>query len=253
MMSSNANTVEQIWRYPVKSLRGELIERSVIDARGLLGDRLWAVRGADGKLGSGKNSRRFRRFPGPALLSFASRYSVEPSAGPDGIEPPIVIGADGQTYPVHDGGADRFFQRQSGVASLTVARESDVDHFDDAPVSLIGTATLRCVEEQLPEVATDVRRFRPNLVVRTAEPFEEESWVDRTIQVGADGDAVHLKIGLVLERCVMTASEQADLPPAPDMLKMLARRTDQPLRLAIAGEATRPGIVRRGDTVSVVG
>ena len=242
----------QIWRYPVKSLRGESISSSPVDARGLRGDRLWAVRDSvDGKLGSGKNSQRFRRFPGPALLSLSSRYPVDPAAEPGAVAAPVVVGPDGREYPVADGSAERFFQRQTGIATVSVAREAEIGHFDEEPVSLIGTATLRWVEEQLPVVATAARRFRPNLVVRTTEPFAEEAWVGRTVRVGSGDDAVELAFTHVLERCVMTTMEQADLPPALGMLKMLGQREDQPLRLAVVGAATRLGVVRTGDPVVV--
>lgn len=252
MRTASENVITQIWRYPVKSLRGETLASSPVDARGLRGDRLWAVRDTvDGKLGSGKNTRRFRRFPGPTLLSLSARYPVEPEADPDAVAAPVVVDAQGREYPVADGSADRFFRRRTGIATLSVAREAEVNHFDEEPVSLIGTATLRWVEQQLPGVATDARRFRPNLVVRTAEPFEEESWVGRTVRVGAGGDAAELAFTHVLERCVMTTMEQADLPPALGMLKMLGQREDQPLRLAVVGTATRLGIVRNGDPVIV--
>ena len=252
MQTSTESVIAQIWRYPVKSLRGELLSAAPVDARGLRGDRLWAVRdSADGKLGSGKNTKRFRRFPGPVLLSLSSRYPAEPAAEPDAVEAPLVLDADGQEYSVADGSADRFFRRQTGIATLSVAREAEVNHFDEEPVSLIGTATLRWVEEQLPGVATDARRFRPNLVVRTSEPFEEEAWLGRTVRIGSGSDAVELSFTHVLERCVMTTMEQADLPPALGMLKMLGQRADQPLRLALAGAAVRTGIVREGDPVAV--
>ena len=251
MVSSGESVIEQIWRYPVKSLRGEQVESSAVDARGLLGDRLWAVRDAEGRLGSGKNSRRFRRFPGPALLSLSARYPVEPAPGPDGIAPPLVVAADGREFSVADGSADRHFRAQSGDPTLSVAREAAVSHFDEEPISLIGTATLRWVEERLPGVATDARRFRPNLVVRTAEPFAEEAWVGRTVRVGSRDDAVDLVFSHVLVRCVMTVSAQADLPEASGMLKLLARRADQPLRVAVVGAVAKAGVVRRGDVVQV--
>ena len=251
MGPSGGNVIEQIWRYPVKSLRGELIESSAVDARGLLGDRLWAVRDAEGKLGSGKNTRRFRRFPGTALLELSARLAVEPSAEAQDVAPPVVVAADGRAYPVADGSADRFFRRELRNETLSVVREAEVNHFDEEPVSLIGTATLRWVEEQLPGVPTDVRRFRPNLVVRTAEPFVEETWVGRTVRLGSREDAVQLAFTHVLQRCVMVTAEQADLPEASGMLKLLARRTDQPLRLAVVGLVKQGGTVRRGDILQV--
>ncbi|MBS2961586.1 MOSC domain-containing protein [Actinocrinis puniceicyclus] len=252
MQSRDPIDIAQIWRYPVKSLCGELLDAAAVDARGLRGDRLWAVRDAvDGKLGSGKNSRRFRRFPGLNLLSLSSRYRVEPAAEPDGVEPPVVLDGDGREYPVRGGAAEQFFRQRTGIPTLSVARESDVEHFDEGPVSLIGTATLRWVEEQSPDVASDARRFRPNLVVSTTRPFAEEEWVGRAVRIGSGDDAVELAFTHVLERCVMTAMEQADLPPAPGMLHMLARREDRPMRLAVLGAATRTGVVRVGDPVRV--
>jgi uncharacterized protein YcbX len=251
MEPADGFVIEQIWRYPVKSLRGELVGASDVDMRGLLGDRLWAVRDADGRLGSGKNSRRFRRLPGLALLSVSAHYPVEPSAGPSGVEPPVVVGADGREYPVGDGSADAFFRRESGDPGVSVAREAQVSHFDEEPISLIGSATLQWVERELSGVATDARRFRPNLVVRTSEPFTEESWVGRTVRVGAGDDAVELVFSHVLSRCVMTCVPQDDLPPAPGMLKMLALRVGQPLRLAVVGAVARAGVVRLGDAVQL--
>jgi uncharacterized protein YcbX len=244
--------VEQIWRYPVKSLRGERLRASRVDDRGLAGDRLWAVRDGDcGKLGSGKNSRRFRRFPGPALLELSSRYPVDPPfvAGLDEVEPPFVVGADGREYSVLDGSADLFVQRFTGVRTLRLAHEADVCHFDDGPVSLLGTATLRWVEEMLPGTVVDVRRFRPNLVVRTEEPFIEEAWVGRAIRIGG-ADGVELAVAAALPRCVMITSGQADLPHAPEVLKLLAMRSGDGPRLAVVAGVVRPGVIAVGDAVS---
>ena len=53
-------TVSRLWRYPVKSMLGEECRELAVEARGVAGDRLYALRDAEGKLGSGKNTRRFR-------------------------------------------------------------------------------------------------------------------------------------------------------------------------------------------------
>jgi uncharacterized protein YcbX len=244
--------IEQIWRYPVKSLRGERLSASRVDGRSTAGDRLWAIRDTvSGKLGSGKNTRRFRRFPGPPLLELSSHYPVEPESDDlDAVEPPIVVGADGRKYSVLDGSADLFIQRYTGVPTLRVVRESDIDHFDDGPVSLIGTATMRWVEELLPGTPIDARRFRPNFVVRTTEPFEEEAWIGHTLRIGAQ-DGVALAVNLRHTRCLMVSTEQADLPQAPEVLKLVGSRADQPLKLAVAATVVRPGRVTVGDKVFV--
>lgn len=250
METASGPVIEQIWRYPIKSVRGEQVRASRIDARGLLGDRLWAVTDrATGKLGSGKNSSRFERFPGTALLEFSARYAVEP--GPDEIAPPVLVTRDGAELAVEGGGADRFLREESGVETLSVDREAAVDHFDDGPVSLVGTATLRWVEEHLPGTPVDARRFRPNLVVRTREPFEEERWVGGKVRLGAAPDSALIVFDMVLRRCVMTTVGQADLPPAPGMLKLLGTRADQPVRLAILGRPVEPGMVRLGERLVI--
>jgi uncharacterized protein YcbX len=62
----------ELWRYPVKSLRGERCERVWLDQRGVIGDRLYAVRDEAGKLGIGKTAHRFRRMDG--LLRLRAIY-----------------------------------------------------------------------------------------------------------------------------------------------------------------------------------
>jgi uncharacterized protein YcbX len=239
--------LEQVWRYPIKSLGGEQVPTSSVSTRGLLGDRLWAVQDADGKLGSGKNSRRFRRMVG--LLGLASRYLVEPC--PEGVEPPVVTGPDGSHYPVGTGAADLFLQDHVGLNDLQVRRESNISHFDEVALSLIGTATLAWLEAQLPEIDIDLRRFRVNLLVRTDEPFIEESWLGRTVRIGTGQEAVQAKFDRVLERCVMVGMAQPGLRESGSVLKRLARRDDHPVCLALGGHIAGDGIVRVGDPVIV--
>ena len=64
----NIGSVATVYRYPVKSLLGERLATADVDTRGLVGDRLYAIRDHDGKLGSGKSSQRFRRMDGLQLL-----------------------------------------------------------------------------------------------------------------------------------------------------------------------------------------
>jgi len=82
---SSVGRVASLHRYPVKSLAGESLAAVEVDARGLAGDRAWAVRDPDGKLGSGKSSRRFRKMDGLLLLSGAydgdCRWSRSPTVG----------------------------------------------------------------------------------------------------------------------------------------------------------------------------
>jgi uncharacterized protein len=227
--------VEQIWRYPVKSIGGERIELTRADAAGVQGDRLWAVQDAAGKLGSGKGSKRFTRIVG--LLGLTARYE-------DLAEPPIVTGQDGTDYPVATGAADEFLCTLAGKR-VWVRRDTGVVHFDGVPLTLVGTATLDWLSAQLPSVQVEARRLRPNLVVHTSEPFEEEAWVGQAVQIGT----ALAVFQAILPRCVMVGMAQPGLARSNAVLKRIAARTDNPLGMAIGGKVTRPGTITLGDPV----
>ena len=91
-MGTALGTIERIWRYPIKSTGGEPLDEAAVDARGLVGDRLYAVRDTEGKFGSGKNTRRFRRMPG--LLRLRSRY---PGGAATAV--PELLDPDGDPVP----------------------------------------------------------------------------------------------------------------------------------------------------------
>ena len=227
--------VEKVWRYPVKSIGGERLETVSVDKDGVLGDRVWAVQDGDGRLGSGKNSRRFTRILG--LLGLTSRYD-------DPAEPPIVIGPDTSEYPVATGAADAFLSELSR-REVHVRRDTGVMHFDEVPLSLVGTATLDWLADQLPHIAIDERRLRPNFVVRTDQPFAEEQWIGRVLRIGS-AEAVFDRVFM---RCVMVGMEQPGLPDSSDVLKRVGQREDNPVCLAVGGEIVTAGQVSLGDAV----
>lgn len=75
MASKAIGRASELWRYPVKSMLGESCEMLDFDARGVKGDRRFAIQDAEGKFGSGKSTRRFRKIDG--LFRFASYYQDE--------------------------------------------------------------------------------------------------------------------------------------------------------------------------------
>ena len=86
----NVGTVAGLWRYPVKSMGGEELDRSVLDLRALHADRLWAVR--DLELGAVTTARRL-----PMLLGCTARFVEEPPAGvgPGNVTDVLVTFPDG--------------------------------------------------------------------------------------------------------------------------------------------------------------
>jgi uncharacterized protein YcbX len=226
--------VQQIWRYPIKSMGGEQIDVSFADDHGLRGDREWAVQDDNGKLGSGKNSRRFTRLVG--LLDLTAHYD-DPGA------PPVVVAPGGRRHLVATGAADAYLQALTG-RSVHVRRDTGISHFDEVPFSLVGTATLDWLAEQV-DVAVDARRLRPNIVVRTEEPFAEEAWVGRTVRIGS----IEAIFDRVFVRCVMVGMAQRGLAESGAVLKRIADRGD--VCMAIGGHVSQPGTVRAGDEIVV--
>ena len=237
-MGTTIGTVERIWRYPVKSTGGEMVTEADVDPRGLAGDRLHAVRDAEGKFGSGKNTRRFRRMPG--LLRLRSRYP-----GGDVTAMPELLDPDGERVPDPTSYVRRYLDRDD----VEVAREDAISHFDQLPLSVLTTATLDWVRAAVPGVPVDERRFRPNLLVRTppgTPAFVEDQWFGATARIGG---ALRVRFERSSERCVMTNEAQQDLPHSPLILRAVARAHD--MRLDALATVTQPGRVRVGDTLEI--
>ena len=76
--------------------------------------------------------------------------------------------------------------------------------FDDAYISIISLGTVQCVERESGR-DVDLRRFRPNIVIETdsAEPFEEDRWVGRTLLFGEANSGPAVRVTMKDERCVM--------------------------------------------------
>ena len=223
--------VSTLWRYPVKSMLGEECAAVELDARGVRGDRRFAVRGDDGRLGSGKNSRRHRHIEG--LFTFRARY--------DG-ECPEIMFPDGRRLRADDPRIDAALS-EALRTPVSLAEEEGVSHFDSGPIHLVSTASLEWLRSRLPGIRIDERRFRPNLLITSAQ--SERSWIGRTLVIGG----VKLQVTDPTERCGMTTFAQSDLPFDPKILRSITQEADQ--RFGVYAEVVQPGRISRGDRMSV--
>src|SRR5690625_1542843 len=188
---------------------GERQDALDVNGRGVVGDRGYAVVTADGKFGSGKTTRRFTKIEG--LFRFSAR------TGENGL--PVVRFPDGRELCAE---SDEVDAALSDVLQQPVrlAPEGAVSHLDDGPIHLLSTSSLAWLRKQLPHVAVDERRFRPNLVVDVAtEGLAEHDWVGRKLRIGE----VELEVVAHTVRCVMTTFAQAELASEPRVLKTLAQ------------------------------
>lgn len=90
--------VAELWRYPVKSLGGERIDDAQLGPRGMLGDRLWAVRDLEKDVTA--SARQL-----PVLLTATARYGarVPPDAGPGNVPEVEITFPDGTVLSSSDG------------------------------------------------------------------------------------------------------------------------------------------------------
>jgi len=214
--------VAALRRYPVKSMGGESLDLARFDARGLEGDRWFAVEDAQGHFASGKNTRRFRRRD--RVFDFSARTT------PPGQ---VVVTDSVAEWPA--GSAD-LNQHLSTVmdCDVKVRTEGDVPHQDAGAVSLVSTATLRWCAERW-GVDSDPRRLRVNIVFEADEPFVEESWTGCTVSVGS----VRLHIVGPATRCRMIDIAQDGVTPRTKWLKPLTSERD--MALAMYAQVITPG------------
>jgi uncharacterized protein len=277
-------TVVSLWRYPVKSMLGEELTAAEVTARGLLGDRAYAlVDRADGKVASAKNPRKW-----PRLFDCRAAFVAPP--GPGAEVPPVRITLpDGTVVTSEQGDRDRVLSRALGrevtldavergqreVVESTFPnpwtptaeeywpdmegldyRDTVTDFelpagtfFDAAVVHLLTTATLDRLRELYPRGRFEVRRFRPNVVVAPADgapDFVEDAWIGRTLAIG---ETVRLSVTGPCPRCVMTTLPQADLPSDPGILRAAAQH--HRANVGVYAAVVRGGTVRRGDALRV--
>lgn len=224
--------VVSLRRYPVKSMGGEVLDSVVVDGRGLAGDRWWAVEDEDGRLASGKDTRRFRRRD--PVFDFTARTT----------DSTVIITGPWSSWDVRDPTLGAELSRAMG-APVRLTAEAGVPHQDAAAVSLVGTASLEWCARRFGG-DPDPRRLRANIVVATDEPFVEETWTGRVVQVGSTS----LRIAERAPRCRMVDLDQDGVVTAGAWLKALGEERD--LCLAVYADVASPGTVRVGDGVRVL-
>jgi len=224
--------VASLHRHPVKSMLGESVDHVDVDQRGCVGDRSWSVRTSTGKIGSGKDTRRFS-----AVLGLLRMRAVEQ----DGAV--LVTFPDGTRCAVTSPEAADRVSHQVGQP-VTFAQESVVSHFDDGPISLLGHASVEAIAQERGE-PVDPARFRANVLVEGLDAFAEGAWIGRRVRIGT---AV-LHVTMASTRCVMVNAATADLPAQPGNLAAIGRRNG--MQLGVVATVVTPGRMSVGDVLAV--
>jgi uncharacterized protein YcbX len=231
--------VEAIFRYPVKSMAGERLEVAGLGWHGLEGDRRLAFRRIDDRSG----------FPWltagklPDLLLYAPQPRDDGAPG----EPPTHVRTpDGATLPVFGEDLATEVGRRHGAPVQMMRLTHGI--FDEASISVITSATVREVG-RLAGRGADVRRFRPNLVVRSrrAVPFQEDEWVGGVLAFGGGDEGPAITVTMRDVRCSMVNLDPDSATAAPEVLRAVVRANQN--NAGVYGTVTRTGALAVGQPI----
>lgn len=237
-MRIKVGEVEAIFRYPVKSMAGERLNVADLGWHGVEGDRRLAFRRLEDRGG----------FPWltasklPDLLLFTPM----PPGRADAELPSRIRTPEGRELEVFgsDLAADVAARHGSPVAMMHLNRGI----FDEASISVMASATINEIG-RLSGQPPDVRRFRPNIVIRSLQgaPFEEDGWVGGVLSVGDGSTSATISVTNWDERCAMVNFDPESARPTPEVLKAIARVRDN--RAGVYAAVTRRGRIAVGQPV----
>jgi uncharacterized protein YcbX len=235
--------IEAIFRYPVKSMRGESLDAATLGWHGLDGDRRLAFRRLDERGG----------FPWLTASRLSDLILFTPLRHDDGNRdgnrdalPTHVLTPEGDELPVFGDALAAEVGRRFGSPVQMMHLKHGI--FDDASISVITGETIREIG-QLAGKSVDARRFRPNVLVRStrAVPFEEDEWLGGVLTFGEADDAPEVTVTARDARCVMVNLDPDGGSPAPEVLKAVVRANQN--NAGIYGTVTRTGRLAVGQTI----
>lgn len=234
--------VLELATYPVKSMAGIRSQSAELGFHGFAGDRRFAFRRIGDRGG----------FP---WLS-ASRLPALVAYQPFGLDH-----IDGQPVPTHvrtPSGAElelRGDELRNEIAGLSGI---DVElmmfkHgiFDDAPISIINTATIAAIGREAGLGELDRRRMRANVVleIEDAEAFFEDTWIGSTMIFGDEPDAAAVSITTRDPRCAMVNFNPDTGEQDARVMKAIVRMHDNDA--GVYGTVVRAGTIKVGQRVHI--
>ena len=238
-MLTEIGHVEAIFRYPVKSMAGERLDVAQLGWHGLEGDRRLAFRRMEDRSGNPWLSASQL----PDLLLFTP---LRRGAGAPGDLPTHVRTPDGEEMPVFGEDLAAEVGRRHGAPVQMMQWKHGI--FDDASISVIASDTVREIG-RLAGRNLDVRRFRPNVLVRLLRsiPFQEDEWLGGVLSFGTGDDAPAITVTMRDLRCSMLNLDPDSARAAPEVMKAVVRANEN--NAGVYGAVTRIGRLAVGQTL----
>lgn len=209
--------VQELWRYPVKSLGGEPLERAAVRADGIVGDRMVIV--------VDLNTRRIvTSRTKPKLLALKGSLA-------DSGKPLI----DGKPWYAPESLAA--VQDAAGDSALLISHHGP-ERFDVLPLSIATDGAVL-------ELGFDRRRLRPNILIGGVDGLAEREWPGRRLRIGD----VLIDVARLRPRCVMTTYDPDTQAQDHEVLRKIVREFGGALALDCA--VVRTGEIAVGDPVEL--
>ena len=235
--------ISAIFRYPIKSMAGTRLESAQIGWHGVEGDRRLAFRRLADR----------GAFPWLSASRLPELLLYEPIGRQDTTGEPLpthIRTPDGREYGLTD---------EALLKEIATRHRADVElmqlgHgiFDEAGVSAITLGTIGGIGREAGH-DLDIRRFRPNLVIDTnaAQPFEEDRWVGKILEFGAEGTGPAISVTMRDKRCVMIDLDPDTAKANADLMKTVIRMNEN--YAGVYGTVVRTGELRVGQVVVLRG
>jgi uncharacterized protein YcbX len=222
-------------------MSGERLDVAELGWHGLDGDRRLAFRRIDDR--SGFPWLTASKLPNLLLFAPCRRDDSAPGDLPTHVRTP-----DGEDMPVFGEDLATEVGRRNGAPVQMMQLKHGI--FDEASISVIAFDTVHEIG-RLAGLTLDVRRFRPNVVVRLLRPvpFQEDEWLGRALSFGEGEDAPTIAVTMRDVRCSMVNLDPDSASPAPEVLKAVVRANQN--NAGIYGAVTRIGRLAVGQTITL--
>jgi uncharacterized protein len=212
-----AMKIAEIWRYPVKTMAGEKLQRAHLGPLGVEGDRVVHAEDARGRVITSRSHPRFLGHQGTLDQYGEPLVDGRPWHGPEVAAEVANIIGPGAKLVRHDG----------------------VERFDVLPL-------LVATDGAIAAFGHDRRRLRPNLVIGGVEGLSERDWPGGCLRIAK----VLIGIQDLRLRCIMTAYDPDTLVQDKEITRSIYRRFDG--KLALNCFVVEGGEIAVGDEVQLV-
>src|SRR5207248_3698589 len=261
---SIVGTVESLWRYPVKSMRGEELDELFAGYAGVYGDRLFAFESSASRKGfpffTGRDKREIIKYrpqfchPDKAArpINLTEAEKLSPNINPISANAADLMidveTPDGKTFAINDPGLVEDLRANTDEKHDLTLLRSDKAITDCRPLSIFAVQTARKLGEEI-GLAIDKRRFRANvyLDLTSSEGFAENEFVGRSLRIGSKVTVAVLQRDA---RCMMITLDPDTAEKTPAILKAVAQAHEG--MAGVYGAVLAEGMIRKGDPVELL-